>query len=206
MSASTTKKQRLLLNQVFEHAVLTEIIQRNPVQGAQMPPMSHRTKIVLPYEKDEQEKLVVAFAEEKSGRPRLRYGWRCILILETGLRAGEALALEWNNIDEEKRILKVTKNMVRENGKNLVQRTTKTASGKRMIPLNARAVEAVQHLKTQAVSGCHSVFATHTGEHVSCRHLLTTMETACDAVGVEHWGCMRSGTPSPETCTPGVWR
>ena len=48
------------------------------------------------------------------------------MILETGLRAGEALALEWGDIDEEKRTLKVTKNMVRVDGKNIVQRTTKT--------------------------------------------------------------------------------
>ena len=85
MSASTIKKQRLLLNQVFEHAVLADVIQRNPVQGVQMPPMTHNTKVVYPYEKDDQEQLVAAFTEEKNGRPRLRYGWECVLILETGL-------------------------------------------------------------------------------------------------------------------------
>ena len=188
MSASTIKKQKLLLSQVIEHAVLTELIQRNPVQGAQMPPMSYRTKIVLPYEKDEHEKLVASFTEEKSNRPRLRYGWGCVLILETGLRAGEALTLKWGDIDEEKRTLKITKNMVRVNGKNLVQRTTKTASGKRTIPLNARAMEAVQRLKAQAVPGCPFVFATQTGKHLSYRNLLATMEKACEAIEVEHRG------------------
>ena len=60
MSASTIKKQKLLLGQVLEHAMLTELIQRNPVEGVQMPPMTHNTKVVFPYEKDEQEKLVTS--------------------------------------------------------------------------------------------------------------------------------------------------
>ena len=144
--------------------------------------------MVCPYEKDDQERLVAAFTEEKNDRPRLRYGWGCVLILETGLRVGEALALEWGDIDEEKRTLKVTKNMVWVDGKNTVQRTTKTEPGRCTIPLNSRTLEAIQHLKAQQVEGCPYVFATQTGKHLSYRNLLATMETACEAAGVEHRG------------------
>ncbi len=188
MSASTIKKQKLLLSQVLEYALLTELIQRNPVEGVEMPPMTHNTKVVFPYEKEEQEKLVAAFTEMKGNKLRLRYGWGAVLILETGLRAGEALALEWPDINEEKRTLKVNKNMVRVNGKNLVQRTTKTESGKRTIPLNSRAMEAIRHLKAQRIVGCPYVFATQTGKYLSYRNLLAMMKKACEAAGVEHRG------------------
>ena len=78
--------------------------------------------------------------------------------------------------------------MVRVDGKNTAQRTTKTESGKRTIPLNARAMEAIRHLKAQRIIGCSYVFATQTGKYLSYRNLLATMETACEAAGVEHRG------------------
>ena len=108
--------------------------------------------------------------------------------METCLRAGEALALDWSDIDEKMRTQKVNKNVVCVDGRHLVQRTTKTASGKRTIPLNARAMEAVQRLKAQAVFGCPYVFATQTGRHLSYRNLLATLENACESAGVEHRG------------------
>ena len=98
------------------------------------------------------------------------------------------MALEWGDVDEEKRTLKVMKNMVRVDGKKTVQRTKKTDSGKRTIPLNARAMDAVRYLKAQRIVGCPYVFATQTGGYLSYRNLLAVMEKACEAAGVEHRG------------------
>ena len=78
--------------------------------------------------------------------------------------------------------------MVRVDGKNIVQRTTKTESGKRTIPLNSRAMEAIRRLKAQRIVGCPCVFATQTGKYLSYRNLLATMEKACETAGVEHRG------------------
>ena len=49
-------------------------------------------------------------------------------------------------------------------------------------------METIQNLKAQQVEGCAFVFATQTGRHLSYRNLLATMETACEAAGVEHRG------------------
>ena len=94
--------------------------------------------------------------------------------------------------------------MVRVDGQNLVQRTTKTASGKRTIPLNSRAMEAVQHLKSQ-VPGCPYVLATQVGELVSYRNLLAMMEKACEAAGVEHRGLHALGHSfASNLCVQGI--
>ncbi len=200
MSAYAFKIQRLPLYQVFEHAVLTDVLPRNPVQGVQPPPsMTHNTKGVCPYEKDDQRRLVAAFAEEKNGRPGFRY----VLMMETGLGTGEALALKWGGIDEEKRTQKVSKSPMRADGKNTVRRTTKTASGRRTIPLNNRALEAIQPLKDRQVSGCPYVFAAQTGKYLSYRNLLATMEKACEAVGQGTGACTRYGICSLLIGTPG---
>ena len=99
-----------------------------------------------------------------------------------------ALALEWSGIDEEKRTLRVNKNVIWVDGKYLVQNTTKTDAGKRTVPLNNRAMEAIQHMKAQAVPDCPYVFTTQTREHVSYRHLPKTMVLASKAAGVEQRG------------------
>ncbi len=52
-----------------------QVIQKNPVQSVQMSPMTHNTKVVFPYEKEEQEKLVAAFTEQKGNKLRFRYRW-----------------------------------------------------------------------------------------------------------------------------------
>ncbi len=122
-----------------------------------------QTNASLLYEKEEQEKLVAAFTKQKGNKFCFRYGWGAVLILETGLRAGEAQVLEWSDIDVENRTLKVNKNKVRVDGKNVVQRTTKLVSSKRTFPLISKAMEAIQHLKTHQVAGFPYVFATQTG-------------------------------------------
>ncbi len=159
---------------------------------------------IFPYEKEEQEKLVAAFTEQKGNKLRLRYGWGAVLILEAGCRAVAALA--WNGVDEEKRTLRANKNMVRVDGRTVVQRTTKTASGRRTVPLNSKAMEDIRNLRGQQVAGCPYVFATRTGEHASYRRLPAPMERASRPPGLSTAVCMRCCIPLPATYTPGEWK
>jgi len=77
-------------------------------------------------------------------------------LANTGLRAGEALALTWDNVDLNQRLIHVRKNAScvknRENEGNgkkykIIITTVKTKCGNRTIPLNDKAYAALQWLR-----------------------------------------------------------
>lgn len=90
-----------------------------------------------------------------------QYAWLIILILYTGLRIGEALALQWKNVDLEKKEIRVDKTAVtiinkdydsedaedtNTNFKSIID-TPKTKSGTRSIPLVERAIISLKELE-----------------------------------------------------------
>lgn len=74
------------------------------------------------------------------------------LALETGLRAGELSALQWEDIDFKKKVLhvKYTLCYFSRNGKYVFEmHDTKTNNGKRTIPLTAKAINSLKCQKLQ---------------------------------------------------------
>lgn len=65
-------------------------------------------------------------------------GYRLLLLLHTGLRLSEALALEWTDFDDFSKTLKIDKNLVHTKEGKILQ-TPKTESGERVIVLNKEA-------------------------------------------------------------------
>lgn len=75
-------------------------------------------------------------------------GYRLLLILHTGCRLGEALALTWEDYDEYSKTLLINKNVVSTNeGKEF--QSPKTQAGNRLIVLNKNAVDDLEHLKRE---------------------------------------------------------
>ncbi len=73
-------------------------------------------------------------------------GLRLLLILHTGLRSGEALALTWDDFDERSKSLTISKNVARSNGQRIIQ-SPKTKSGRRIIVLNKKALADIRALR-----------------------------------------------------------
>ncbi len=119
------------------------------------------------------------------------------LILNTGLRLGEALALQWSDINWKKNTASVTKNLIlvkNRSGKQkkyklILQDKPKTEKSRRVIPLNKAALAALEDLKT-APGFRPDGFIIHSnkGTAVLPRTLEQTLENMCSAVGIRSVG------------------
>lgn len=170
------KKAYDTLSDCLSHAVKAHDIDLNPMIVVGAPTKANFEKNDTRALTSEEEKAFLAELDRKyvsSGNPVYNYKDAFILVLNTGLRIGEVIALDWSDIDFEAKTLSVTKTatMVRRRGSDskstgqqdqIIQPTPKTKSGNRTIPLNTKAIDALRRLKNFAGD---SVFVLNTSNH-----------------------------------------
>lgn len=184
--SGTIKTCKAFLHNLFETAVSAEIISRNPVDG-----------IVV--KNDEETKMRVLTVEEQEiFLNHIENSWYKELfniLLLTGMRIGEAMALTWEDIDFEKRKLYVNKSITQvatgANGRGNYQyilSAPKTKNGNRAIPLVDEAVKIFQsqydkHVEpTQPSCFGNLVFTGRNGEMVSESNIRNVLRSACKAI------------------------
>ncbi|WP_303790717.1 tyrosine-type recombinase/integrase [Ruminococcus flavefaciens] len=177
-SYSTIKKAYECVNACLKYAVKRRFLPYNVAESVVIPKnLEREISDVQCFTDDKVEKIEKeAVRCYKNGKRIYRMGEIVILIVNTGLRIGEALALEWSDINFRKKTLKVRKNMVyvksrSDNGKAyqyIKQKSTKTKKGSRIVPLNSAAIRALISLK--GINGnTPYVFATSKGNRVTPR-------------------------------------
>jgi integrase len=140
LTANTIKQRRSVLSVILKEAISDEIIDRNPLSAVKPP--KGQSKERKPFSKDEID-LILEDTPSQS-----KDDWfRDFLIVSffTGLRTGEALALEWEHIDFDRKVISVTQTI-----SNRVIGTPKTPSSKRRINMNYIVEKALrrQFLRT----------------------------------------------------------
>ena len=144
----------------MERAVSEGIIQNNPCDDVILPTESYiktetRQQITL-NDKEIEEFKKLCLARYKNGEYKSRDALVLLIILNLGLRVGEMLALEWNDIDFEQKLVYIKKtvqsNIVDFNGNNRkitsrVKDTTKTKAGERVIKINDSTIWYFKELK-----------------------------------------------------------
>lgn len=161
LSYSSVKKVYLAISACYKHAMVADIISRDPCLGVVLPSSSENTKQVLSLSAEEAEILKRELNRtDERGRPLYHYANAYLLILNTGLRLGEALSLQWNDINFSAKTLRVNKTSIiarkRDENGNLtggyqpaIQHSTKTSSGHRTIPINQSAERALMALQSE---------------------------------------------------------
>jgi integrase len=91
--------------------------------------------------------------------------WRafCLLILYTGMRRGEALGLQWPDVDLERGVAAITRTRTTTRSGELVEGPPKTKAGERAVPLPAPAVEALREWRREQVEDRLAAGATWEG-------------------------------------------
>lgn len=176
-SASLRRNLYAVLAQVFKDAIRARVIAISPLREVQRPrPTKQESRFIS---QDELSKLL----ESLKGS---RYLDVFNLILQTGLRRGEILALSWENIDFRSGQLHVKASL----GSNRQRGPLKTAKSQRTLDLNPtaiailRAQKSRQNLEKLSLGALYSptdwdpVFTTETGSPVCPRALLRTLQNA----------------------------
>lgn len=143
---STIKKQYNLIT-AFVKYLLGEGVPIPPVYLNVVLPIAENVKKpkkeVVTYNKVEQVKLYKAI--EVDGEDS---AYAVLMMLENGLRAGEVLALCWEDIDFDRRAVRIHRTMVHpaSRSKGFIQEGAKSKTSNRTIPLSSKVMDALDKL------------------------------------------------------------
>ena len=178
LSYSSIKKAYEAINECCKYAMIRGDLQKNPCMGVTLPKNLKHQDGDIKFYTEKQVELLLKQSKIKysNGKNKYRLGYGIQLLLYTGLRIGEALALTWEDVDIQNKTIKVNKNLKQVKNrddnqskyKTIVQNSTKTNSGTRVIPLNNKSIEALKQIKE--ITGQYKyVFSTETGNNMSAR-------------------------------------
>lgn len=125
-SATVVNTRRSIFRMVFDHAIIKGELRYNPVSSVKLPRGLHRGKRIAPTK----EQMNTIFSSVDAP-----FGLFPFLLICTGLRKSEALALEWEDVDFASKEIHITKSLDYTNGSSPKQKPPKTESGYRTVPI-----------------------------------------------------------------------
>lgn len=185
---STIKKQFCLIHAYLGFANTEGIITRPIQNSVKLPSQSvvkKPKKEVVSYSKQEQAALLRVFATCE--KPGFAAAW---LMMETGLRVGEALALTWDDVQWNRRAISVNKTMIRiaNRHKMMVQNGAKSYTSNRVVPLNKTVLQLLNNLFGGARDKQGYVFVGKNGQPLSYEAMRYQVRMACEKANVPYLG------------------
>lgn len=185
-SLNNIKKQVLIVTAPLRQAAAMRVISADPCVGIRMPSeakVKKKTKEVIAYTEQEQDKLWKKMVSEPNS-----IGYAAIaFVMETGLRAGELLALKWTDIDLARCRMRVHATIIdpQYTSRAKYQDSAKSKSSNRTIPLTPKAISILKRLKETRQT--EWVFE-QDGKRYSYQKLTYQTKKLCREAGVKYHG------------------
>ena len=125
-SATVVNSIRSVYRMIFDYAIANDWARYNPVTSVRLPKGLKRGKRTAPT--DEQIRTIFRSVDAP-------FGLFPFLLLCTGLRKSEALALTWKDVDFKRMEIQVTKSLDYPTGSTPVVKSPKTEAGIRVVPI-----------------------------------------------------------------------
>ena len=137
LSVKTVRNINQMISSALNCAVEQRLIASNPTKGCVLPKLERKEMKILP-----PESLGTFFEEaRRSGVFELYY-----IDLATGLRRGELLGLKWSDIDLNKGVIHIRRQVLRQNGE-VVEAPLKTKNSYRNIAIGADTVKVLRGME-----------------------------------------------------------
>jgi len=137
---ATVRRNHQIINSCLKQAVQNRLLAWNPTEAAKLPKLTDTQVRAMTI--DEMEKFLSVLQQD-------RWGAAFLCLLGTGLRMGELLALRWEDIDFDNKLLYVRQALVRTKEKGLYFDEPKTEKSKRVVPLPDEVVAALKNHRIQ---------------------------------------------------------
>lgn len=185
---STIKKQIHLIGAWVTHANLIGIISKPIHKGVKLPTESSvkkSKKEVIAYSHEEQEALKAVLYKGDS----IAY-YAAIIMMETGMRVGEVLALCWSDINWVRKAVRIDKTVVRlgDSRRCYIQKGAKSYTSNRTIPLSTEAYDLLKYMKETSTDYSDFIFHNTRGDFLTYETLRWWIKKACDEAGVPYYG------------------
>lgn len=124
LTQKTISNNRIILNQIFEYAILYKEIQYNPCSSVKIPKTESKNRPLQPASPEDEARILES-----------DHQWLFpVVAILTGLRKGEILALQWKDFNFEENTIHITKS-IEHIGKRPNEKVPKTDAGTRYVPL-----------------------------------------------------------------------
>ena len=200
---STVKKVKETINQCWKFAYDRKDIEKNLILTLKMPKeyaCGKKTKEMNVYTDTDIRKMYSAIVEYYNSNHYYRISPIFIFLANTGLRIGEALALNHEDIDYENKIVNVNKTLSRvkireklpedsEQSYEYIITEPKTNTSNRIVDLNNTAIWALKEIdrrnKERSIVKSEFVFSSELGNFFNPRSIEDTMKRVCMRAGIE---------------------